>query len=132
MIDAADANRFLELSFDSGTLISGEGNALKLQGSLHDSSWTPQVGANDYSYVPLVGYCDRITAYLSGRLGWGTEPVTVGDPYSGVGGSTSAGGATGEGATGGHSGVGGAAAVTTMGGSGLGVSSAGGASEATK
>jgi hypothetical protein len=126
-VDATEANRYLELSFDTGTLMVGTGSAFRLNGSLHDSSWTAQVGSNDYSYVPLVGYCDRITVYQNGRLTWGTEPSVVGEPpYNGVGGASSAGGSTGLETSGGRASAGGAGGASASGGFGTGGTSMGG------
>jgi hypothetical protein len=126
-IDATEADRYLQLSFAGGTLMVGEANALKLNARLYDSTWkTKLVGSNDYSYVPLVGFCDRITAYRDGRLDWGTEPRILGGPYDGAGGNSGAGGATWGNTAGGSFGAGGSGGASATGGTGNVTSSAGG------
>lgn len=98
------ADRYYEVSFGSGSL--GSTGEARVNSRLHEQTWGQMTVANDYSFVGLSGFTDRMTVYVAGQLVWGTEP---GAPIEAPG-------------TGGTSGVAGAANIayggTSSGGSG--------------
>ena len=71
----SDADTYLEISFSGGTLPAGAN--LQIQGRFAKNDWTNYTQSNDYSFrsgTSQFAPWDKVTAYLSGSLVWGSEP----------------------------------------------------------
>jgi hypothetical protein len=66
------ADRYYELTFASGNL--GSTGEVRINSRLHEQTWGEMMVANDYSFVGLSGFTDRMTIYVEGQLVWGVEP----------------------------------------------------------
>ncbi|HEX9059713.1 MAG TPA: cellulose binding domain-containing protein [Clostridia bacterium] len=74
----AGADYYCELGFTSGTLAAGANSEIQLR--LYKSDWTNYTQTNDYSFTGTVAdYINSFTAtaYSSGSLVWGQEPVSA-------------------------------------------------------
>jgi cellulose 1,4-beta-cellobiosidase len=69
------ADAYLEVGFSEGSLAAGAATG-DIQLRFAKSDWSPLDESDDYSHGPGGSYADapRVTAYVDGRLAWGTEP----------------------------------------------------------
>lgn len=71
------ADRYVEISFASGTNTLAPGKKVELQNRIYNSSWVNYSQTNDYSFDPGLsnyGVNNRITVYYNNVLIFGTEP----------------------------------------------------------
>jgi hypothetical protein len=76
-VSRPDADRVLELSFDSGAGSIDAGGSVSVELAFHKTDDSDYDEANDYSYEPqtlLPVDFARVTLYRSGLLVWGVEP----------------------------------------------------------
>jgi lysophospholipase L1-like esterase len=81
-LNAASADRFLEVGFKSsaGTLAPGTG--LEVKTRIWKSDWTDFTQTGDYSFQTSAAYVDAasITGYIGGELLWGIDPGATATP----------------------------------------------------
>lgn len=108
------ADRYYELSFAAGSL--GATGEIRINSRLHEQTWVAMIAMNDYSFLGLTGFTDRLTIYVADQRVWGLEPGTPVEVPGGGGTSGVAGAANTAfgGAMGGFGGVG--TTVSTLGG----------------
>ncbi|GAE88572.1 anti-sigma-I factor RsgI family protein [Acetivibrio straminisolvens] len=69
-----EANKYLEITFKAGTLLPND--VMYITGEFYQNDWGRFEQRDDYSYNPSNSYTDwkKMTAYISNRLVWGSEP----------------------------------------------------------
>ena len=77
------ADYYLEVSFSSGAGALQPNTPIEVQCRFAKTDWTNYNQANDYSFNSSATYYatwDKVTAYLSGNLVWGVEPIASATP----------------------------------------------------
>ncbi|WP_110842512.1 glycoside hydrolase family 44 protein [Paenibacillus flagellatus] len=76
---AADADRYLEIGFADGAGTLAPGGDVVINTWINKSDWSNFDQTNDYSFERSTDLSDSLktTAYVSGHLSWGQEPVLL-------------------------------------------------------
>lgn len=76
VIESADVNHILRISFDSDAGVLRPGEYVECQTCFNKSNWGNYDQSNDFSFSVLTNYqdCQKVAGYINNSLVWGTTP----------------------------------------------------------